>query len=418
MSTTRLIYAARRKGHRGEAYARDMGCIERQAGEEKKAGKLRVLCFGRFYDDIPGGMQRHVEQLFLSMQGRVDYVHLVPSRNWSRAGFDIQGFPGVRTESINVDGSLALSPGLIREARWWDQRYRFDLVHLHFPDPMSHLASSLMPRKVRHVITWHADITRQRLLFGLYRPFLRRALRQAEAIIVPTPAHITVSRELRRLAQQEKIRIIPFGFDLERFMREAPNADKIRARFPGKRIFALGRHVYYKGFDVLIDAMRALDPGVHLILGGHGPLTESLKTYADRQGLGGQVHFVGHIDENELPAYYQASDIFCLPATSSAEAFGIVQVEAMASGKPVVSTKLETGVSFVNQNGSTGLLVAPGDQCALAEALQRLLQDNRLRESMGRNARERAKKGFALEIMGTKTLELYREITRNTSEYR
>ena len=371
---------------------------------------MRVLCFGRFYDDIPGGMQRHVEQLFAALGGRVDFVHLVPSRDTREARFQLHGYPVIRTSSLNVDGSLALSPGLVSQARRLQREHNFDLIHLHFPDPMSHLASLFLPASIPRIITWHADIIRQQTLLWFYRPFLRRALATATAVVVPTPAHIDSSAELSRITDRSRFRVIPFGFNLSGFAAPHPLVDDIRARFPGKRIFALGRHVYYKGFDVLIEAMKHIEPQAHLLIGGAGPLTEQWKAWARAQGVAERVHFLGLIDDQDLPGYYQACDVFCLPAVSAAEAFGIVQVEAMACGKPVVSTRLNNGVDFVNRHGVSGLTVPVGDAVALAEALNTLLVDAELRAKLGAQARVRALTEFSQESMGQKTLALYRDI--------
>lgn len=371
---------------------------------------IRVLCFGRFYDDVPGGMQRHVESLFLSLLGQVDFVHLVPSRDICGTRFVLHGSPVIRTPSLNVDGSLAISPGLVTQAVRLHSQYDFDLIHLHFPDPMSHLASMFLPASLPRIITWHADIIRQQTLLRLYRPFLRRAVAKAAAIIVPTPAHREGSVELVRVAEGQRFRVIPFGFDLNTFISPHPAAERIRERFPGKRIFALGRHVYYKGFDVLIKAMKRIDPTAHVLIGGIGPLTEQWKALALAQGVADRVHFLGLLADQDLPGYYQACDVFCLPAISPAEAFGIVQVEAMACGKPVVSTHLNNGVDYVNQHGVSGLTVPPGEVDALAEAINRLLGDAVLRESLGTQGRERALTAFSLKAMGQQTLALYREV--------
>jgi len=369
---------------------------------------MKVLCFGRFYDETPGGMQRHVEHLFRALKGQVEYVHLVPSRDWSSAHFLLQGFPVVRTPSLNLDGSLALSPGLITTARGLHRQHDFDLVHLHFPDPMSHLASMVLPRSIPRVISWHADITRQKNLLKFYRPLLNRAVEAASAIIVATPNHISNSEVLGELADQRKIHVIPYGFDLERYAGTNSDVAAIRERFPGKLIFTLGRHVYYKGIDVLIQAMSRIDPDVRLLIGGVGPLTEQWQALASQCGVSNRVHFLGMIDEDDLPAYYQACEVFCLPATSTAEAFGIVQVEAMASGRPVVSTALPSGVSLVNQHQHTGLMVAPGDQVALASAINALMRDDAWRERLGRQAREYALREFSLDRMGLRTLAVYK----------
>lgn len=370
---------------------------------------MRVLCFGRFYDDIPGGMQRHVEHLFRALRGEVEYVHLVPSRNHRSSVDTLEGFPLIRRASLNLDGSLAISPGLVTEARRLHRRYQFDLVHLHFPDPMSHLAALALPRELPWVITWHADVVRQKRLLALYRPLLRRAVQWAGAIIVATPSHISSSPALSSLPAERQPHVIPYGFDFARQQARPETVATIRQRFPGRRIFALGRHVYYKGFDRLISAVATLPSDIQLIIGGTGPLTESWRELAGQLGIAQRVHFTGLLPEAELPAWYQACDVFCLPAVSEAEAFGIVQVEAMAAGRPVVSTRLQSGVSVVNRDGETGLLVPPDDIPALAAALQRLLDDAALRERLGRQAREHALREFSLETMGARTLAVYRD---------
>lgn len=373
--------------------------------------KTNILCSGRFYDDIPGGMQRHVESLFISLADKVNFVHLVPSRDWADARFSLHGVPVIRTASLNLDGSLAFSPGLVREAIRLHKRYQFDVIHLHFPDPMAHLAAMCLPSTVPRIITWHANVTRQKKLLMLYQPFLHRALTQAAAIVVATPTHIARSKELSQPAIKKKCHVIPYGFDLDRFLQPHPKTASIQHRFPGKRIFSLGRHVSYKGFDVLIRAMQQIDQGSELILGGTGPLTEQLQHTAGICGVSNRVHFVGHIVEDELPAYYQACDVFCLPSISQAEAFGIVQVEAMVSGRPVVSTLLNNGVDYVNQQGITGMTVPPGDAPALAAKINQLLRDDNLRQKLGLQARERALKEFSLAKMGESTLALYNKVS-------
>lgn len=376
--------------------------------------KPRVLCSGRFFDEIPGGMQKHVEHLFAALRNEVDFVHLVPSRDRRGAQFDLHGFPVIRTPSLNVDGSLALSPALIPRARALHRQYQFDLIHLHFPDPMSHLASLALPWCIPRVITWHADIIRQRKLALAYRPWLRHAMASAAAIVVPTPAHISSSAVLSRLGDPSRLHIIPFGFDLTLFLTPHPEAAAIAARYPGRRVFALGRHVYYKGFDVLIRALPQLPPDTQILIGGAGPLTHEWKALATSVNLTGRIHFLGMVEDSTLPAYYQACDLFCLPAVSQAEAFGIVQVEAMACGKPVVSTRLNNGVDFVNQHGVSGITVELGDVDALAAGLNTLLSDPTKRQRLGRQAKQRAVEKFSLHGMGQKTLSLYHYVLSQT----
>lgn len=368
---------------------------------------MRVLCFGRFCDDIPGGMQRHVEHLFRALKGQVEFVHLVPSRNGRGSVGELEGFPVIRKPSLNLDGSLAVSPALVTEARRLHHEKPFDLVHLHFPDPMTHLASLALPSSVPRVISWHADIVRYPRGLAAYRPLLRRALDSAAAVIVATDAHIEHSAELRRWRCSDRLHTVPYGFDLKRFAVAAPGRDSVAARYPGRRIFALGRHVYYKGFDVLIRAAARLPEDVQVIIGGAGPLTERWRQLASELGVVSRVHFPGLISEADLSAYYQAAELFCLPAVCEAEAFGIVQVEAMAAARPVVSSALKSGVALVNRHGETGLLVPPHEPSALAAALIKVLDDDGLRERLGRRAQARAFDNYSSDAMGRRILAIY-----------
>ncbi len=370
---------------------------------------LKVLCFGRFFDEIPGGMQTHIEHLFQSLKGEVDFVHLVPSRDWHGSQGLLHGYPLIRTPSWNVDGSLALSPQLISTARSLHRARQFDLIHLHFPDPMSHIAAMALPASVPRVITWHADIIRQKTMLRFYRPLLLSAVKSAKAIVASTPAHFSSSPMLSALDDHSRFHVIPYGFDLQRFAVTHPKLTDIKAQFPGQRIFALGRHVHYKGFDILIRAMEHLPPATQLIIGGEGPLSDTWKLLAQSSPAAQRIHFVGMIDDASLPAYYQACDVFCLPAVNQAEAFGIVQVEAMACSKPVVSTKLNNGVDFVNQDGYSGYTVAPSDVAALAQALNTLLADDVLRVRLGQQALQRALQEFSLASLREKTLKVYQE---------
>lgn len=368
---------------------------------------LRVLAFGRFLDDKPGGIQSHVEHLFRAMRGSVDYVHLVPSRDWRDARLSLHGFPVIRKRGIDVDGTVALSPALVSEAWRLSRAQTFDLVHLHFPDPMTHIASMAVPASVPRVITWHADIVRQRAVLPFYRPFLRSAARNAAAIIAPTPRHRDGSPILSKLEDQSRIHVVPYGFHVTPFAEPAPDAARLRVEFGGPTIFALGRHVSYKGFDVLIRAMAKIRRDIRLVLGGEGPLTDELRRLAATMGVAERVRFAGMVPPDALSAYYQACDVFCLPSVTVAEAFGIVQIEAMAAGKPVVSTKLNTGVDYANQDGVTGFTVTPGDADELAARLDLLFEDRDLATRMGEAARDRALNVFTLEKMRDETLKVY-----------
>ena len=180
-------------------------------------------------------------------------------------------------------------------------------------------------------------------------------------------------------------------------------------------MFALGRHVYYKGFDYLIKAARSV-PGAVILLGGSGPITQELKQAARDLGMGDRVVFAGRLSEEEMIAHYYACDVFCLPSVEKAEAFGVVQIEAMLCERPVVCFDLKNGVTYVNQHKRTGLVVPLRDVDALADALRELQKKPALRSSLGRQGRERAIQEFSKESTGRKMLALYRSVVSGSSE--
>jgi len=370
---------------------------------------IRVLTFGRFADDNFGGLERYVFELARGLRGEVHYTTIVARRG---AAPDLE----VVGETIHARPWLGIAGTPVCPTMPWHARARhrhraFDIVHLQFPaDPMAHVATVLMPRSVRRVISWHSDIVRQRLLFRAYQPFLAQLLRSADAIIGATPAHFSSSAQLPAVRDARRFHVVPYGFDLARFRERPPLADELRRRYPQPLlVFALGRHVYYKGFEFLIRALAGL-PQAMLLLGGQGPLTSELAQVAHANGVAGRVVFLGRIPESELAAYYHACDVFCLPSVEPAEGFGIVQIEAMAAGRPVVCCELGNGVTWVNRDGVTGLVVPPADVAALAAALSRLAGDPALRARLGAQARERALGEFTTDAMARGTLAVYRQV--------
>ncbi|NIO21871.1 MAG: glycosyltransferase [Candidatus Aenigmarchaeota archaeon] len=147
-----------------------------------------------------------------------------------------------------------------------------------------------------------------------------------------------------------------------------------------------------------------------LLIIGKGELEGQLRNQVARNNLSTKVHFLGELGDKEMVPFFHACDLLVLPSITRNEAFGLVQLEAMACGKPVVSTQLKTGVQYVNQNGVTGLVVPPEDSEALAEAINRLLENKRLRTKMGLEGRRRVEKEFAKERMARETLKLYGEV--------
>ncbi len=287
-------------------------------------------------------------------------------------------------------------------------RLRADVVNLHMPYPPGDLAALTIDAPL--IVTYHSDIVRQQRLLQLYRPLLHTSLHRAARIIATSAPYIQSSPFLRHYA--DKCRVVPLSVAADRFAHGSPEAVAIiRQRHniePHARVvLAAGVLRYYKGLHILLDAMRHID--AMLLLVGDGPERDHLEQIAAEYGIAHRVRFAGRVVDEELPAYYHAADVFVLASHLRAEAFGIVLLEAMAAGLPVVSTKLGTGTSVVNQHGVTGFVVPPADPHVLVRALQVLLANDELRRWMGEQARKRVLAHYTDEHMLDRTLAVYAE---------
>ncbi len=319
-------------------------------------------------------------------------------RGRSQSGI-VDGVEVHRAASLGVLLSQPLAPGLPSLVR----RTAADLVHLHHPNPLGDLAA-LTDRPRPLVITHHSDVVRQRALRLFYGPLVRAAMERARLIAVGSARLLGVSRELRGF--EAKTRVIPFGIDDARFRPSAAldaRVRELRGRWAGEPVvLSVGRLVPYKGLDVLLEAAAGLE--VRVVLVGDGPEVLRLRAQA-----GPRTTFTGRVSDDDLPAYYRAADVLCLPSVSIAEAFGIVLLEGMACGLPLLTTALPTGVSDINRDGVTGLVVPPGDAGVLREALVSLMADRERRESFGAAGRMVFEREYTAALMVERYLRLYRE---------
>ena len=255
---------------------------------------------------------------------------------------------------------------------------------------------------------------KQRIALKLYAPLQRMLLKRADAIIATSSSYAESSPWLREFA--DKVTIIPIGIQdpYKGITTSSHKIQAIRTQYGERRIiFALGRMTYYKGFDVLIDAAKYLPSDAVILIGGAGELLETYRKRVALNGLHDKVHFLGRVDKELLPAFFLASDIFCLPSTVRSEAFGVVMLEAMAAAKPIVACDIPgSGVPWVNQHGETGLNSPTGDPRALATNIQRILDNPELAERFGVAARKRFESEFTGGDMVNKTLNLYHKLHR------
>jgi glycosyltransferase involved in cell wall biosynthesis len=363
---------------------------------------LRALQVGKFYPPYMGGMETHLQLLCENLQRAIQVQVVVANHRSHSQQDEVRGINVSRAGSLFNISAAPICPEMVLAIR----RSPADLVHLHMPNPTAVLALLASGHRGKIIVTHHSDVVRQRALNKVFQPLLDRLLRRASAIIATSPNYLDTSPTLS--PYRDRCHVIPYGIPLEPFaFRDEARVRAIRAEHGERLILSIGRLVYYKGFEYLIRAMSRIN-GKLLII-GDGPLRRRLEQLARAAGVLDRVGFLGEMQNEETIPFYQAADLFALGSIARSEAFGIVQLEAMACGKPVVNTRLDSGVPFVSLDGVTGLTVPPQDSDALAAAINRLLDDPSLRVRYGEAARRRVREEFSIEVMMRRTLELYRQ---------
>jgi len=374
---------------------------------------VRITYVNKYYwPPHLGGVETHLSMLAGGIAARPGFFAeaIVANEGPATARERIDGVDVLRVGRAFAYASTPVAVGMpaaIRAAAASPDRP--DLFHLMFPYPWGETSWLLAGSPGPSVLTYHADIVRQRLLGAAYRPILDRVLDRVDRVIVTSPAMLEHSEVLRPFA--DKCRVVPLGVETERFEatpETVSRAAALRVGHARKIVLFVGRLIYYKGADVLVRAMADVDGDLVMI--GSGPLEGELRALAASLGISERVTFLPPVDDAELAAWYRAADVFSLPSVARSEAYGLVQLEAHASGTPVVSTDLPTGVPWVNRDGETGYTVAVGDSAALAAALGRLLGDDELRASMGERARVRAHATFGVQAMVDGTIAVYDEV--------
>lgn len=356
---------------------------------------------------VVGGIENHLRRLTAGLARDPAFRVRVLATNprWNTVRESSDGVDIIKAGRIATVASTPLSLALpIALAR-----LRPDIIHLHFPYPVGELAYLLAGRHAPLVITYHSDVVRQRRLLRLYRPFLEWVLARADAIVVSNPRYAPGSPFLA--PHRAKIRLIPFGEDPARYALTPAvraRAAAIRAELAGPITLFAGLLRYYKGVDVLIEAMR-WTPGTLVII-GDGPEAPRWRELAAATPAASRIVFRGRVSDEALLAHYYAADVFVLPSTLRAESLGVVLLEAMACGLPLVTTELGTGTSWVNRHGETGIVAPPGDPRALAAALRLVLDDADRRRRFGVAARRRLEQAFSEPVMLDRTKALYREV--------
>lgn len=381
-------------------------------------GQMKILQTNKLYYPVMGGIERVVQQLAEGLSDRTSTTVLVCRKKGKTIREEVNGVPVLRCKTLINVSSLPISLSYLHCFR--KEAKKNDIVHIHMPFPLGDLACLLSGYKGKVVLWWHSDVVRQERMMVLYRPLMNWLLRRADAIVVATEGHINGSKYLTPYA--DKCKIIPYGVDArikqkaDTFLEQKTEEKLEQTKRPVQFLF-VGRLVYYKGVRNLLEAWYRLvsqEPQLKekmvLDIVGSGPLEEALYKYVADKGLQDQVFFHTHVSDEQLMEFYKNCDVFVLPSQQRSEAFGLVQIEAMAFGKPVINTNLPSGVPYVSQNGVTGLTVEPSDPEELAQALKKLTIDDECRTRMGQAARERVESEYTMENMLEKTYALYENL--------
>ncbi len=372
---------------------------------------MKILQVSKFYHPFLGGIETVVRYL---SEGLIDEGFKVSVLCFSNTikKIEISSMNGVellRAPILTNISSQPLSWQYVRTLR--NLANQFDVVHFHSPNPLAEVASLTWSTRSARVVTYHAEVTRQKNLLPIYNWFLHHFLNQTDQIVVSSTVMLEQASYLKK--HKKKCQVIPFGIpnnhstDLELKNR----VQKLHTRY-GNFILFVGRWVSYKGLSYLIEAMNHIKqhkPQVKLLLIGDGPIRSHLEAQIQTLQLQNQVHLIGRVESTqELQAYYHACEFLVLPSISKSEAFGMVLLEAMQASKPVITTKIQSGVIEVNQEGVTGLQVETKNSSALSLAILELLDQPELQRKMGENAKKRVENHYSQTQMVKNYSNLYK----------
>lgn len=373
---------------------------------------MRILHLGKYYAPERGGIERYLQALAEWSVARGDTVGvLVHQRagHWRSTQEFINGVSVRRAGCVAAPLYTPLSPAFPFELAHALRDIRPDLLHLHFPNPSCFAAlASPAARQLPWIVHWQAEVApdsadwRLRTAYRAYRPFEQAVLARASAIVATSQAYVDVSVPLA--PWHAKTVVIPLGVEDAESGTPAPGLWPAKQ---GMRLLAVGRLSHYKGFDVLLEAL-AQATGASLLLIGRGECERALHALAHELGLDQRVAFAGALDDSALAAAYAAAEVFVLPSLDRSESFGLVLLEAMRARLPIIASAIAgSAVGTIVGDNQTGLLVTPGDQHALATAIERLRANGELRAAFGAEGRARWERAYTLEQSARAVRALY-----------
>lgn len=377
--------------------------------------QINILQVSRYYSPHTGGIETVVKAIAEGLPERYRTISLSCSESVKSTLEYKNRIAVYRSGSFRSIFGLPLSPKFITD--FISLSKSSDIVHLHMPFPLGDIALRLSGYQGKVVLWWHSDVVRQKHMMLFYKPWLRYVLERADRIIVCTPGNIDSSDYLKYY--RSKCTVIPFGLD-ETFINEGKEAARLYKPGSTVKFLFVGRLVYYKGCEVLLSAFSNITQAELTII-GTGSHETRLKKQAENLKLKERVHFLGQVEADELKKQLSQCDVLVLPSTKKSESYGIVQLEAMAYGKPVINTNLPGGVPCVSLDGQTGLTVEPGSVKQLESALRYMIFHPDERLLMSKRALLRIETNFqlknTLERLQSCYEELLNEKTKSKNPY-
>jgi len=316
---------------------------------------------------------------------------------------------GYQAHRVRLDLQIA-STGFSASAffRFSQLAKKADVIHYHFPWPFMDLVHFATRVKKPTVVTYHSDIIRQKHLLKLYRPLKRKFLASMDRIVATSPNYLATSDVLAKFSG--KVSVIPIGLDKSTYPQPIPDRLHVwRERFGPKFFLFVGLLRYYKGLHLLIEAAQGTDYPIVIV--GAGPIEQELKTQVAQLGLC-NIHFLGHLPDADKVALLTLCYGVVFPSHLRSEAFGISLLEGAMYGKPMISSEIGTGTTFINIGDETGLVVPPSDPVALRQVMSHLWEHPKEAAEMGKRAEERYWKHFTAEQMVKSYVDLYRDLVR------
>lgn len=372
--------------------------------------KIKVLQVNKLYYPEIGGIEKTLQQISEGLQAQEDVeLKVLVCQKKGRSQIEhVNGVEVHRAGSLGVVASVPISIPFLFQLRKMAKEQ--DVIQFHLPFPLGDLGCLLSGYKGKVVAFWHSDVVKQKKWMIFYRPVMELFLKRADLILVGAQGIVEGSKYLG--PYREKCRVVPFAVtdDILQDGTAFLQTNGYKKKTEKLNFLFVGRLVYYKGCSVLLEAFEKMDSDATLTIIGEGPLREELEQRVVEKELTNRINLLGKVDNEIMKQCMRNADVFVLPSTERSEAFGLVQLEAMTYGTPVINTNLPSGVPEVSIHGRTGLTVEPGDVQGLKEAMLWMTEHGAEREAMGIAARKRLEEWYTERIMVSSIKKIYKEL--------